>query len=386
MTWSDDRLERAAFGTLAASLAIVQIKLLPAQVLFGVAAILWAVVVRRDGRLVVPAFFWPLVAFGGLTILSAIFSTAPAVSLVDCKQLVLFLMVPMVARLARGDRAMSALNAVLVVGAVGALIGVAEYTIFGYNDLHNRPTGSLSHYMTYSCVIMLTLCAAVARLLFYPERWVWPAIAVPAMLVALAVTFARNAWIGTLGAISALLIVRRWRLLLLVPVAIVAFVAIAPAGIRDRAYSIFDRNDPTTRDRLAMMTVGRRMIADHPLLGVGPDTIKDLYVQYRPPDAVNPTNPHLHNVPLNIAAERGLPALLVWCWFITVAALGLIRQVRQGPHRPLAGAGLAAVVAMLCAGLFEYNFGDSEFLMLFLGLITLPFAAQATPGPASATG
>ena len=43
----------------------------------------------------------------------------------------------------------------------------------------------------------------------------------------------------------------------------------------------------------------------------------------------------------------------------------------------LAAAGLAAVVAMLTAGLFEYNFGDSEFLMLFLILVTLPFAAHA---------
>jgi hypothetical protein len=32
---------------------------------------------------------------------------------------------------------------------------------------------------------------------------------------------------------------------------------------------------------------------------------------------------------------------------------------------------------MLGAGMFEYNFGDSEFLMLFLGLITLPYAAAA---------
>jgi hypothetical protein len=30
---------------------------------------------------------------------------------------------------------------------------------------------------------------------------------------------------------------------------------------------------------------------------------------------------------------------------------------------------------MLAAGMFEYNFGDSEFLMLFLILVTLPFAA-----------
>ena len=39
---------------------------------------------------------------------------------------------------------------------------------------------------------------------------------------------------------------------------------------------------------------------------------------------------------------------------------------------------------MLAAGLFEYNFGDSEFLMLFLVLVTLPYAAErapATPPP-----
>jgi hypothetical protein len=35
------------------------------------------------------------------------------------------------------------------------------------------------------------------------------------------------------------------------------------------------------------------------------------------------------------------------------------------------------MVAMLTAGLFEHNFGDSEFLILLLGLITLPFAATA---------
>jgi len=37
---------------------------------------------------------------------------------------------------------------------------------------------------------------------------------------------------------------------------------------------------------------------------------------------------------------------------------------------------LAVVVAMLTAGLFEYNFGDSEFLMLFLVLVPSPFAAH----------
>jgi hypothetical protein len=42
-------------------------------------------------------------------------------------------------------------------------------------------------------------------------------------------------------------------------------------------------------------------------------------------------------------------------------------------------AALAGTVAMLAAGMFEYNFGDSEVLMLFLVLITLPYAAERAP-------
>jgi len=36
---------------------------------------------------------------------------------------------------------------------------------------------------------------------------------------------------------------------------------------------------------------------------------------------------------------------------------------------------------MLGAGFFEHNFGDSEFLMLFLVMLTLPFAADRTDLP-----
>jgi len=39
---------------------------------------------------------------------------------------------------------------------------------------------------------------------------------------------------------------------------------------------------------------------------------------------------------------------------------------------------------VLAAGLFEYNFGDSEFLMMFLVLVTLPYAAERAPDAAEA--
>jgi O-antigen ligase len=130
-----------------------------------------------------------------------------------------------------------------------------------------------------------------------------------------------------------------------------------------------------------MLREGVAMIEAHPLTGVGPNMVQRLYEEYRDPTAVERINPHLHNVPMQIAAERGLPALGVWAVFIGMATLDIWRLFRRGRHTCLAAAALAAVAGMLAAGLFEYNFGDSEFLMLFLVLLTLPFAAERTDLP-----
>jgi len=114
-------------------------------------------------------------------------------------------------------------------------------------------------------------------------------------------------------------------------------------------------------------------------VSVGPDMVKEVYSQYRDQEAVQAVNFHLHNVPMQIAAERGLPALIIWIGFIVVVVRDLLQRFRTSRYPSIAAAGLAAVAAMLVAGLFEYNFGDSEFLMLFLVLITLPFAADREP-------
>ena len=156
--------------------------------------------------------------------------------------------------------------------------------------------------------------------------------------------------------------------------------ALAPAAITSRVYSTFDMNDPTNRDRVAMLEAGRAIVRDHPLTGVGPDMVRLVYPRYRVPWAVEPTNAHLHNVPVQIAAERGLPALAAWVWFIVAVWRGLWRSLPRTRTPALAAAGLASVAAMLAAGLFEYNFGDSEFLMLFLVFVTLPLAADRDGG------
>jgi len=126
-----------------------------------------------------------------------------------------------------------------------------------------------------------------------------------------------------------------------------------------------------------MMHEGERMIAAHPLTGVGPNMVEKRYADYRGDDAVNKVNPHLHNNPLQIAAERGLPALALWLWFVVALCRDLQKRFASGSQRFLAAAALGSAMALLTAGFFEYNFGDSEVLMLFLIVATLPAAADA---------
>jgi O-antigen ligase len=203
--------------------------------------------------------------------------------------------------------------------------------------------------------------------------------------VALATTLSRNAWVGACVGIGLLFLIRDFRLFAIVPVLAALFFAFAPSKISDRLWSAFQMKDrylqtettgasvQSNRDRVAMIRSGIRIIKDRPLTGVGPDMLIQVYPVYRDVDAVNQLNPHLHNVPLQIAAERGLPALAIWLWFIATLARDFLRQRKTDSFYP--NAGLACVAAMLAAGMFEHNFGDSEFLMLFLLLVTLPYAA-----------
>ena len=378
-----DRLETLTLLALAAFVGAVQATIAVADILLALVLVGWAaIVVSRRETLSVPPVFWPLAALAGWTLVSTAFSLDPRASLIDSKQLVLFLLVPAAYRLARGPRADALVTVLITVGAVGAVVGVVQYGVLHYDNLGRRPQGTLGHYMTYSGIVMLVAVVATARLLFRGQDRPWTALVMPAILAALALTFTRSAWVGALVGVALLFVLRDRRLLGLLPVAAALFLAVAPAQITARLWSTFDLEDPTNRDWVAMLASGLQMVRDHPVTGVGPNMVKVVYAQYRQPDAVEPLNVHLHNVPMQLAAERGLPALGIWMWLLAVLVRDMLRLRGQPGIAALACAALGATAAMVAAGMFEYNFGDSEFLMLFLVVITLPYAAaQPEIGP-----
>ena len=398
-------LERVTTALLLGFVGSLQVSIALAHILLTAMFISWiALRIHDRTRPAAPPFFVALLAYGALTLVSTAFSVDPTASLIDSKQLVLLAIVPAVYDLARGSRASTVVDVIISVGAASAVYGIVQYGVLHYDNLGQRPQGTLTHYMTYSGVLMLAIGVAASRLIFGSRDRTWPALVMPALIVALALTFTRNAWIGACVAIGLLFALKDFRLTALLPVILAALFVLAPDGLINRLTSTFNAQDPANQDRFAMIEIGARIVADRPLTGVGPNMVPRVYDQYRPDYAVNKVNPHLHNVPLQIAAERGLPALAAWAWFVVTLVGALFRMFRQaGPptrtghtapasrvasqpdrERMLAAAALASVAAMLAAGLFEYNFGDSEFLMLFLVLITLPFAA-ARQADAAAT-
>ena len=91
------RLERAGLLATLGIAGALQVSIAAAQALLAVAALCWlALIVLRHERFDVPRFFWPLAGLAGLTLVSAAFSPDPRTSFVDTKQLLLFLMVPLV--------------------------------------------------------------------------------------------------------------------------------------------------------------------------------------------------------------------------------------------------------------------------------------------------
>ena len=372
-------LERAALLVMLAFAAALQVSIAVADILLTIVVLLWlALLIRNRERMAVPPMFWPLAVYGVATLVAAVFAVDPPASLIRCKQLVLYVIVPLSYRLLRGRRAALATDVIITVGALSATYGIIQYLILNYDNLGRRPQGTLGLYMTYSGLLMLVACAAVSRVMFARQHRAWAALVLPALVLALMFTFTRSAWIGACVGIGILFLLRDFRLLGLLPIVLGAFLLLAPPALTARLYSTFSLSDPSNVDRVAMMKSGWRIIKDDPLTGVGPDMILQVYPHYRDKTAVNERTPHLHNVPLQIAAERGVPALIVWIWFIVV----LVRDFWQRRHSlypSLSNTGLAVIGAMLAAGLFEYNFGDSEFLMLFLVLVTLPYAAEQEP-------
>jgi O-antigen ligase len=189
----------------------------------------------------------------------------------------------------------------------------------------------------------------------------------------------RNAWGGACLGAAAILLLKRPRALIALAALLLAIYLLSPDSIQQRFRASWNPADPNTRNRIEISIAAVRLIKAHPWIGVG-QKVNTVAPQYRDPSEFPDwMYIHMHNNFLQIAAERGIPGLLIWIWFMAQLGWQAFRIYRSpGLSQTAAFAGAAAVgawVALLAAGLFEYNYGDSEVLTVFLFIMSAPLAA-----------
>lgn len=133
-------------------------------------------------------------------------------------------------------------------------------------------------------------------------------------------------------------------------------------------------NDDSAARRFGYMQAGLKLIPQRPLLGVGMDSHKRHWREWGfPGDYIT----HTHSTPIQIALDRGLPALACYLWMIAATLAMAWRGYRQAKKdddtfsESLMLGGFGAVIGFSISSLANYNFGDSEALMLLLCVIGL---------------
>jgi len=141
---------------------------------------------------------------------------------------------------------------------------------------------------------------------------------------------------------------------------------------RTRAEGALRLQDESSRLRFNVARIALARIPLHPFFGHGMDAMHRHWTEWGFPgqDML-----HAHSTPIQLAFDRGLPALLLWLWLLIAFWLILTRAEKRFRASPDARAhGLLLGAAGSLAGFFasslvNYNFGDAEVALVLWWLM-----------------
>ena len=377
---TDSFAEKTSFILSVIFLFSINFSIALCYIIFTLLLISSAVIFYREGRKpALPPYFKYLIFFALLTLVSTVFSVDPAASIEDNKELFVYLLIPVfILVLKRTEMYCTAIYTVLYSAVISSIIGIIISAMHGIS-LEHRLKGFSSHWMTYSGLLMIVFVFFFVFNMYEKRKKVKTLnfILLIPVLTAILLSMTRSVWIGIFVSIGTFILFHlRKKPGVLIGSGIVFLIALLllPGSIKSRMFSIFDVNNVTNRDRLHMAYTAFEIVKANPLTGVGSDNVKKVYADFRHRNAIK-DNPHLHNNFFQIAAERGIPSLILFIAFFTAIITGLAGKIRNGTERErrVSTAVLFLVTAFLTAGMFEYNFGDTEIRFLLLFFISLPY-------------
>jgi hypothetical protein len=259
----------------------------------------------------------------------------------------------------------------------------------------SRAQGTIGHYVVFAEMLMEVGCMAWVLLLGTDRgRAGWRltfAVAFAGIAAALLMTGTRAAVAGlVLGCFLSLALLAGRRTRLLAIAALVVIVAGATIWIQhSRRTEWVNHADISTHFRVLMWQDGLRLIRQHPFFGVGMETVRLHYLEWNIRGFIQyNVMSHFHSTYLQIAVERGIPALVAWLWFCIAYGVFLWRLIARFRSRSrlactVAVGALAGLVAFCFTSFFHYNLGEEPVAMMFyfyFGLAVAMDRMLITPG------
>lgn len=165
-----------------------------------------------------------------------------------------------------------------------------------------------------------------------------------------------------------------------------AAIALPVAGValyflqRARNVGFFDKKDDSTLWRATVYREGFELWTNNArnfLLGVGMESVKRFKGDWHLFDNGKLPSGHFHSTFLQLAIERGLPALFIWFYFIYAHLKTLFDGVRDKnlpldwTERGIILGAFGGAIGFFTAGIVHYNAGDSEVMMMFFIIAAL---------------
>lgn len=247
-----------------------------------------------------------------------------------------------------------------------------------------RAAGFYGHYTTYAEVLQLIASLALGLLIAVRNKLsrsgVLLTLALAGMVSALLLTLTRASWLAFLisAFVMALVYSTRWRAVLIVtacalPIAVAALFLLQ----QHRNVGFYDQKDQSITWRETVWKEGFNLLVSEPrhlLVGVGMNSIKRHWREWGMFDQGRIPVGHMHSTPLQLAVERGVPALIAWLLLMLTYGRTLYRLLRSGRVEGRLELGiilgtLGGLIGFLSSGVVHYNWGDSEVVMIFYMLM-----------------
>ena len=397
MATGEDTQDRILLAVTVAAAGLIHISIAASQLLLGVGIILMLLFRRR---LPFPRIWIPLALFFLWTCLADALSPDPWGGRAQIRKFFVFLFLPLMygvfsKQFEKVYYVVAAWTAAATASGFWGLIQFAQKydhakqvgADFYVMYLARRITGFESHWMTFGALQLSVLSLLLAQLFFSNRRMIWWAyLSIVILCLAILLGWTRSIWLATVPASLYLIWFWRPKMMVVVPLVVALAFLVSPPATKARFTSIFQPHGDTDSNRHRHVTfwTGVEMTKAHPWFGIGPEQIRRQFDSYVPAYIRRPLPNgyygHLHNIYVQYAAERGLPALLLMLWLIGQTVwdcfngIRRVGRVRSQQLFVLHGT-VAVIIGILVGGIFEFNLGDSEVLMMFVSVLGLGYAA-----------